>query len=440
MFRNPHRTSDHCPASSAAAAVTATAVAVGVSGGSTARGGRVTKAGDRQLYQRGCGSKGAILLMVLGLIVLTAFAVERFLESALRQMRTEATGLPVLDLRIAAHNALQVTLASISELRELDGGLFAPVQGWGAPLAYAGSDALSEQGVQVRVEVTDEGGRIGLNLPDRDQLLLLLEQMGVPLWERDPLIDSLLDWVDTDDEPRTNGAEDDDYIRMGSSRLPANEPLRTYEDFRYIKGWDELLFDSSGNPNLNYALLLATTSLRQSGGQSLNLNSAPAAVRYLLAERSGLDAQKLVDHIAGVDYQLGSADDVILRNAGELGLAGITVPSGTGFTPGLLRVQVEASRGASRLILNVLLQSSGSAGGSTGGGAGRAPGAGGGQGGGGGGGSGGNGTGSGSGGTGGGGAGSGGGSNRGGGGASAVTPSSPGGFTIVEYAENMVIE
>lgn len=403
--------------------------------------------------------------MVLGLILLTAFATERFLESALRQMRTEATGVPALDLRIAAHNAFQVTLASLGELSELDGGLYGPSQGWGEPLAYGGSALPEQGGVSVRVRITDEGGRIGLNPPDRTQMSLLLTQMGVSQWEHDALIDALLDWIDEDDNARASGAEDDEYERMGLGRLPPNEPLRSYDDFRYIKGWADVLFDNQGQPNTNYMLLVAATSLRQSGGQAINLNSAPAAVRYLLSEQSGLDARKLEEHIAGSDGLLGTADDVVIRTRGELGLAAITVPSGTGIEPGLLRVEIEARRGASKLILSTLLQSNASSGqssgtqggGGSGGGGGGGGSGGGGSGGSGGGGQGGNASGSGGGrpgggGTGGssGGAGTGGGTGGGGSqgtsgtaassGSSTVSVGSLGQFTIVEYAENMVIE
>lgn len=397
--------------------------------------------------------------MVLGLIVITAFAVERFLESALRQMRIEASGTPSLDLRLAANSGLQVALAAISELNELDGGLYGGVQGWGAPLDYAG-EFLFGSGVSVRIHIDDEGGRIGLNPPSREQLLLLLTQMDVSQWEHDALADSLLDWIDEDEDARASGAEDDEYLRLRSPRLPANEPLRSYEDFRYIKGWSELLFDAQGQPNANYALLVATTSLRQRGGNNLNLNSAPAAVRYLLAEQSGLDARRLGEHIAGDDRLTGTDDDVVIRNAGELGFAGITAPPGTGFSPGLLRVQVEASRGASKLLLSLLLQAStsggsgqgdGSGSGGQGGGSGGSGSAGGGQGGGGSGNAGGQGgSGNGSGGSSGGQGGSGGssggqagnGGSAGGQGAAdaAVAVGTLGGFTLVEYAENMVIE
>lgn len=413
-----------------------------VAGAAGASGGPAGPRDGERGALRGSGRPGAILLMVLALIVLSAFVVERFLESALRQMHTEAVGSPALDLRLAASSALQVTLAAISELNELDGGLYGTVQGWGDPLAYAGDIAFGN-GVSVQVQISDEGGRIGLNPPDRNQLLLLLTQMDVSQWEHDALIDSLIDWIDTDDDALANGAEDDYYTRIGSPRLPPNEPLRSYEDFRYIKGWGELLFDTQGRPNAHYALLAQTTSLRQSGGNSVNLNTAPLAVRYLLSEQAGLDARKLEEYIAGDDRLYGTADDVVIRNAGELGLAAVTAPDGVGFTPGLLRVRVEASRGASRLLLSVLLQpaatAAGGAGTQSGGGQGGG-GSGGGQGGPGGGSS--QGGGGAQGGGGGAGSGQGGGGNRGGSSAQSEAGSigTFGSFTLIEYAENMVIE
>lgn len=400
--------------------------------------------------------RGAILLMVLGLILLSAFAVERFLETALRQMRIEATGTAELELRIAAHNALQLTMAALDELgsvAELDNGLYSPVQGWGDPVAYAGGLELSSTGSQVRITVTDDSGRIGLNPPSRNEIQLLLTQMDVSQWRIDELIDTLTDWVDIDEDISASGAEDDYYIGIGQSRLPPNAPLRSYDDFRYIKGWREVLFNDDGTPNRNYALLVETTSLHQQGGQSININTMSPAVRYLFSEQMGMDARRLVEYLAGSDRESGTADDRFIRNQGELGLAGIQVATGSGsggtaapmragFSAELLRVRIEVSRGVGKMVLTVLLKPSSSSSSGTSAAANS-----GGQGGGSGGGSG-----SGSGGQGGSGGQVGGGQGGGAGNSAASnsgnnsttsTTRSVGtfsNFTIVEYAENMVIE
>jgi general secretion pathway protein K len=89
------------------------------------------------------------------------------------------------------------------------------------------------------VQVTGECGRLNLNLllarEDlyRPILVNYLEEKGIDLNERDYMIDCLLDWMDPNNLPRLNGAEEsEDYH-------PANTPLTNVDDLKKVKGWAE---------------------------------------------------------------------------------------------------------------------------------------------------------------------------------------------------------
>ena len=98
--------------------------------------------------------------------------------------------------------------------------------------------------------ITGENGRLNLNRiaaaaiqdpnsPYREILRKYLEIKGVDLNERDHMIDSLLDWIDPDNLVRTNGAEEE------PGYTPANGPLKTLDEVKRIRGWEQFTSDPS---------------------------------------------------------------------------------------------------------------------------------------------------------------------------------------------------
>ncbi len=105
-----------------------------------------------------------------------------------------------------------------------------------------------------RYGVVDEAGKINLNaLLKIDSsggvartMLLLLPQLA----EQEDVVDAILDWIDADDEPRTNGAENDSYLAQNPSYRCKNGPLDTLEELLLVRGvTPELLFGNDRNRN-----------------------------------------------------------------------------------------------------------------------------------------------------------------------------------------------
>ena len=52
-----------------------------------------------------------------------------------------------------------------------------------------------------------------------------------------PFYDSMMDWVDADDEERDEGAEDDYYEDLEPPYFTPGKKINSFEEFRMIKGF-----------------------------------------------------------------------------------------------------------------------------------------------------------------------------------------------------------
>ena len=261
--------------------------------------------------------RGSALLFVLVLVVVTAAAVLKFSERALGEMAGEGYYVQRERLRGEAYSALETTLAVLAQFREVDGGLFAPAQGWGDPLALAGYEPAA--GRTVTVEFADENAKLplanaALSEPVR---VALFTDLGFEAGEVEVLTDSLLDWIDADDNPRPYGAEKDDYLRGDPSHVAANRAPRSFAELAAVQGFADLMFTESGRPNERCERFMRRVSLWSDG--TINLNTVPDE----LLRASGLvDDRQLVSLVRAldtVDGDRGSAGARYYRSLNELG-------------------------------------------------------------------------------------------------------------------------
>ena len=66
--------------------------------------------------------------------------------------------------------------------------------------------------------------------------------LGVPLNQADALSFSLMDWIDSDQNPRSNGAEDGTYLRANPPYRTADTVMTTPSEMRALNGMDEDLW------------------------------------------------------------------------------------------------------------------------------------------------------------------------------------------------------
>ena len=87
------------------------------------------------------------------------------------------------------------------------------------------------------------------------------------------LVDSLVDWLDTDDEEHENGAERGYYSSRNPPYIPANGPMLFPEELLLVKGWNKkILYGEKEHSGIIDYLTIA--------GQNgmININTAPAKV------------------------------------------------------------------------------------------------------------------------------------------------------------------
>ena len=163
-------------------------------------------------------------------------------------------------------------------------------------------------GARISVMIQDISGRIDLNTAPDALLQGLFKSVGLDDEKSSALLDVILDWRDSDDLRRLNGAEAADYLAAGLKYKPANAPFETVDELQRVLGM---------TPQL-YAQL----------ADALTVYSKQAGVNPAVASRKVLLAIPGVDE-ATVDSYLASRRDALAAN-----MPAPPFPKGAGFMVG----------------------------------------------------------------------------------------------------------
>lgn len=117
--------------------------------------------------------------------------------------------------------------------------------------------------------ITDEQSRLSISgsSPNQQRLDKLLQCLGIDKNNRDQIVDAILDWVDTNEEHRLNGAESDDYyLTLPTPYRARNGPMESVNELLQIKGVTPVLFEGAdGKPGLRDVL-----TVRAAGPPNIN--------------------------------------------------------------------------------------------------------------------------------------------------------------------------
>ncbi len=166
------------------------------------------------------------------------------------------------------------------------------------PHMTMGEDGLvftqSEGDMKVSIRVVDERARLSAKIVYRDTGLFvdnqkdeysrLLERLGL---DSDLLVDTLSDWMDADEEPRTYGAEGADYYSvLPRPYKPKNGYPDTKEELLLVKGYNKDVYKT-----ISPYITVYTDGL-------ININTAPKEVLMSLAD-------EVTEELAGelIDYR-----------------------------------------------------------------------------------------------------------------------------------------
>lgn len=109
------------------------------------------------------------------------------------------------------------------------------------------------QGATVTLAITDEESRLNLNKITAQTLTHVLEYSEMPTDVSATIVDSLADWMDSDEITRPSGAEDDYYADLGYKTKSGR--LEVPEELLLVKGFTpDYLYGSDKNPPLYHLL------------------------------------------------------------------------------------------------------------------------------------------------------------------------------------------
>lgn len=227
----------------------------------------------KTVKERRCQA-GVALVIVLWLLVLLsvmAFGFSRSMRSGVRIGLHRLEALQATELaRAAIHKGLYdlLTMPPGQRYRLLLPGREQRFTLDGAELAY-------------RIE--DERGKVDLNRAPAELIGGLLGSLELPPERTASLSDAILDWRDSDDARRLNGAEGADYAAAGRPGLPPDRPFPSVQELQQVLGMDDLL----------YRRLLPLVTVHGIDGR-INPLTAPRQVLLAIPEADPADVDEAV--------------------------------------------------------------------------------------------------------------------------------------------------
>jgi len=137
-----------------------------------------------------------------------------------------------------------------------------------ASLALADTIKLGDE--RYHVSIRDAGASLNLNRATEVELQRFFTALPVDAGRAVEIAQSIMDWRDADNLHRLRGGEADEYLRMGSAVMPANDDFSRLEELQYVKGITPQIFAR------------ARPFLTLMGTGQINLNSAPRVVLLAL--------------------------------------------------------------------------------------------------------------------------------------------------------------
>lgn len=175
--------------------------------------------------------KGVALVMVLWILLLITISTGAYTLMARMDQLEAHTVISGTRARLAAEAGLNLAVLSLRDPDE--------TSRWvpdGRPYTMLYED------VQLEIRVTDERGKIDINSADEETLTRLLAGNGMAEDDAVYLAAALLDWADTDEIERANGAELPAYESFGLDVGPGNRPFIMVEETLQVLGMPFELF------------------------------------------------------------------------------------------------------------------------------------------------------------------------------------------------------
>lgn len=247
--------------------------------------------------------QGFVLLIVLALLVVLALLATATATSAERAIDAAQADADRFQSGLAMNGTRETLLFLLATQRQTVAGLTVDESDASASTAMTLDDpdgftalpvgneihldSTPYQGLgTVRFALQDDRGLISLNWAPSAIRFGFYESLGIASDQWDGMDAKRLDYQDADDLHRLNGAERDEYRKLGMIP-PTNRTLATPLEFRRILGWNAAL------ASLDDAQLLSILTMTR--GADLNINTAPPQVLALLPGIAPETAARMVE-------------------------------------------------------------------------------------------------------------------------------------------------
>lgn len=196
------------------------------------------------------GERGAALLSVLLLVAVMAVIAAVMLDRMNLAARLAGNGQAMLQARLYSASAERIATARIGQLvaanknRTVDP---AGMLGRDTPLPLARGTVIAriEDGgncFNVNSLVAGSAEQLSFRPSAQTQLRALMLSLEIPENEAIPLSDAMVDWIDTDNQPQINGAEDSAYAGVAVPYRTAGRLIVDLSELRAVKGMSPQIF------------------------------------------------------------------------------------------------------------------------------------------------------------------------------------------------------
>ena len=93
--------------------------------------------------------------------------------------------------------------------------------------------------------ITDEEGKLNINTAPPPQIRYIISNSGVDVTDIDTIVDSIIDWKDTDNLHMLNGAEEDYYQSLENPYSSKDGPFDSIDELLLVKGVTPEIFYGS---------------------------------------------------------------------------------------------------------------------------------------------------------------------------------------------------
>jgi general secretion pathway protein K len=278
------------------------------------------------------GQSGVALFMVIWILALLMVIVGEFGYS----MRTEVNATRQFKEAAQAYYIAEAGLsrAIVEVLKQST--VSGEADDAAAPLSEEGSEAPWRVNVplptvafgegQYRVYIDNESGRVNINTAERGLLQMLVDHFDLSETEKDTIVDAILDWRDSDELHRLNGAESDYYQSLSRPYHSKNGPFDTVSELLLVRGVTPEIYYNGLQDMVTVALddgsgtsrrfTRANTLRRAAAGGAVNINAARPAMLAALPDMTADAVQDVLAFRAHDDFR--SLDEVAAVVGGEI--------------------------------------------------------------------------------------------------------------------------